>query len=140
MTPPPNRRRIRALAIPALLVALVALLTPASGATAQAPVELKLLEFNIEYGGFHVSWDSTLEVIRRSGADVVAIEEGYGRVDALARDLEFPYFSERLQLLSRYPIIDPPGGDGRYACIEIRDMGWPAALWLKVWMSGCYFY
>jgi endonuclease/exonuclease/phosphatase family protein len=118
MTPHTNRRT-RAIAIPALLAALVGLLTPTSGAAAQTPVELKLMEFNIEYGGFHVSWDSTLEVIRRSGADVVAIEEGYGRVDALARDLDWPYFSERMQLLSRYPIIDPPGGDGQYVFLEI---------------------
>jgi hypothetical protein len=106
-----RRRPIRFFAALVALLAAVALV-PSLGAAAGAPtdptpVQLKLMEFNIEYGGFHVSWDSTLEVLERSGADVVAIEEGYGRVDALARDGGWPYYSERFQLLSRYPIIDP---------------------------------
>ena len=108
----------------AMLVTLgvAALLVPAAGVAGPGvpvPIELKLMEFNIEYGGFHVSWESTLAVIERSDADVVAIEEGQARVDALARDGGWPYFSERFQLLSRYPIIDPPGGDGRYAFLEV---------------------
>lgn len=117
-----SRRRLAAcLALASVLTTAVAL-APTSSLAAPgdpAPLELKLMEFNIEYGGFHVSWDSTLEVIERSGADVVAIEEGYARVDALARDLGWPYYSERVQLLSRYPIIDPPGGDSRYVFIEV---------------------
>jgi hypothetical protein len=118
-----RRHPFRSIAALVALLGAVALV-PSVGAAAGAPsdptpVELKLMEFNIEYGGFHVSWDSTLEVLERSGADVVAIEEGYGRVDALARDGGWPYYSERFQLLSRFPIIDPPGGDGRYAFIEV---------------------
>jgi endonuclease/exonuclease/phosphatase family metal-dependent hydrolase len=118
----PNRRvgPLAATVAGALVAAsLVAAAGALPSANAQTPTTLRVMEFNVEYGGFHVSWDSTLDVIRRSDADVVAIEEGYGRVDALARDVPMPYYSERYQLLSRYPIADPPGSDGRYAFVEI---------------------
>ena len=83
------------------------------------PIRLRVLEFNIEYGGMHVSTDKTLQAIRRSDADIVAIEEAQGHTTRLARALGYPYFSPRLQLLSRFPIVDPPGGDGIYVFVEV---------------------
>ena len=83
------------------------------------PVELKVLNFNIEYGGVHVSFDKVVEVIRKSGADVVAIEEAQGHTLALQRALGWPYASGRLQILSKYPLIDPPGADGVYLFVQV---------------------
>ena len=82
--------------------------------------QLTVLEFNVEYGGTHVSWTKTLQVIRRSGADVVGIEEAQGHTARLARGAGYPYFSPRLQVLSRFPIVDPPDGDGIYVFIEVE--------------------
>jgi hypothetical protein len=84
-----------------------------------APVELKVLEFNIEYGGVHVSFEKVVEVIRKSGANVVAIEEAQGHTLALQRALGWPYASPRLQILSKYPLIDPPGADGLYLFVQL---------------------
>jgi hypothetical protein len=69
MDPVTARRRpfrVRLLALTGALVAGIALLPAgAQGAPPEpAPIQLKVQEFNIEYGGFHVSWDSTLEVLR----------------------------------------------------------------------------
>ncbi|HYV01604.1 MAG TPA: hypothetical protein VEM93_04615 [Actinomycetota bacterium] len=63
------------------------------------PLRLKVLEFNIEYGGVHVSFDKVVEAIRRSGADLVAIEEAQGHTLALRSPLGWPYASGRLQVL-----------------------------------------
>ncbi len=84
-----------------------------------APVHLKVEQFNIEYGGTHVSFASVVEAIKRSGADVVGIEEGQGHIPALQRALGWPYASPRLQILSKYPLIDPPGGNGVYLFIQV---------------------
>jgi len=85
----------------------------------RAAVELKVSTFNIEYGGTHVSFDKVVQAIRRGGADVVGIEEGQTHIPRLARELGWPHFSTRLQVVSRYPLIDPPGADGRYLLVEV---------------------
>src|SRR5512132_2922250 len=54
-----------------------------------------------------------------SGADVVAIEEAQGHTLALQRALGWPYASARLQILSKYPLIDPPGADGVYLFVQL---------------------
>ncbi len=90
-----------------------------AGDAAPQATRLRVLEFNVEYGGMHVSTAKTLEVIRRSDADVVAIEEAQGHTARFARALGYPYFSPRLQVLSRFPVIDPPGADGTYVLVEV---------------------
>jgi len=105
------------LALPALAPAPPA--RPAAGASPPEPIELRVSTFNIEYGGHHVSFDKTVQAIHRGGADVVGIEEAQTHVPRLARALGWPYFSERLQVISKYPLIDPPGGDGRYLFVEV---------------------
>lgn len=105
------------LALPVLAPAQPA--RPAAGASAPEPIELRVATFNIEYGGHHVSFEKTVQAIRRGGADVVGIEEAQTHIPRLARALGWPYFSERLQVLSRYPLIDPPDGDGRHLFVEV---------------------
>ena len=78
------------------LVASALVPTPASAAT---PAHLRVMEFNIEYGGTVVSFDSIVEAVRAADADVVAIEEGQGNVPRLARALGYPYYDVRLQVL-----------------------------------------
>jgi len=83
----PWRRSVAALGLlPVLALALYA--RPALAQVGPlGPLQLKVLEFNIEYGGVHVSFDKVVEAIRRSGADVVAIEEAQGHTLALRRAL-----------------------------------------------------
>ncbi|HEY6678036.1 MAG TPA: endonuclease/exonuclease/phosphatase family protein [Actinomycetota bacterium] len=115
----PWRRSVAAFWLfPALVLGLYA--RPAGAQVgAPRPLQLKVLEFNIEYGGVHVSFDKVVEAIRRSRADVVAIEEAQGHTLALQRALGWPYASGRLQILSKYPLIDPPGADGVYLFVQL---------------------
>lgn len=81
-------------------------------------VSLNVMVFNIEDGGTLVSFAKVAEAIRASGADVVGVEEAQGHVGRLARLLGWPYYSVRLQIVSKYPLIDPPGGNGVYLFVE----------------------
>jgi hypothetical protein len=60
-----------------------------------------------------------VQAIRRGGADVVGIEEAQTHIPRLARALGWPYFSERLQVVSKLPLIDPPRADGHYLYVEV---------------------
>ena len=73
---------------------------------------LDVLVFNIEYGGTLVDFGNVVEAIRRTGADVVAIEEAYGNIDRLARELAWPHYDRRTQVLSRLPLVAMQGNHG----------------------------
>jgi len=89
-----------------------------SGAPADPQPTLNVMVFNIEVGGTLVSFDKVVEAIKLSGADVVGIEEAQGHISRLARLLGWPYFSTRFQVVSRYPLVDPPAGHGVYLYVE----------------------
>ncbi|MFT4008776.1 MAG: hypothetical protein QM655_01905 [Nocardioidaceae bacterium] len=74
-------------------------LTP-SAAPSTAPMDLKLLVFNVEYGGTK----STDRVIRDLDADVVGVLESYNRLPAIAKAAGYPYYDVGLQLLSNRSI------------------------------------
>jgi hypothetical protein len=90
--------------------------SPQSGAA----VRLKVMEFNIEDGGVIVGFHSIVEAVRRADPDVVGIEEAQANIPRLARAAGFPYYSVRLQILSRFPLIDPPGSKGLYTFVQLR--------------------
>jgi endonuclease/exonuclease/phosphatase family metal-dependent hydrolase len=89
------------------------------GPSGASPVNLRVMEFNIEYGGTVVSFDSIVEAVRAADADVVGVEEASGNIPRLAEALGYPYYSVRLQVVSRLPLIDPPHGDGLYLFIQV---------------------
>ena len=106
----------------ALLVAASAGFGSSTGGAAPrpvAPVSLKVMVFNIEYGGTQVSFAKVVQAIKKSGADVVGIEEAWGHIPRLAQRLGWPYFDNRLQIVSRYPFVDPPGGNGVYTFVQL---------------------
>ena len=84
-----------------------------------APVSLKVMVFNIENGGTQVSFAKVAQAIKKSGADVAGIEEACGHMPRLARLLGWPYYDRRLQIVSRYPLVDPPGGNGVYTFVQL---------------------
>jgi endonuclease/exonuclease/phosphatase family metal-dependent hydrolase len=86
--------------------------------TDDTEIELKVMSFNIEWGGTNINFDNVVEAIRLSGADVVGIQEAEGNLERLAADLGW-YFDLRNYLVSRFPIIDPPGANGTYVYIEL---------------------
>ena len=108
-------RRMPLFAVPILLIAAC---TPGSGSTGPAPsatrvvepLTLRVMEFNVEYGGTGVDFDSIPKVIEASGADIVAIEEGYGNMPAIAGSVGW-YFDNRTQVMSRFPLLTPPDAE-----------------------------
>jgi endonuclease/exonuclease/phosphatase family metal-dependent hydrolase len=95
---------------------------PTSATTAgpsAAQADLKLMDFNIEYGGVQVDFAKIVEAVKAADPDVVAIEEAEGNTQRLADELGWPYANVRTQTISKFPIIDPPGANGRYVLIEL---------------------
>ncbi|MSY98234.1 MAG: hypothetical protein F2701_05895, partial [Actinobacteria bacterium] len=68
-------------------------------------VELSVLVYNIEYSGDA----STDRVIREIDADIVGVLESYNRLPEIARKTGYPYYNVGLQLLSKFPILEPSG-------------------------------
>lgn len=66
------------------------------------------MQFNIEYGGTGVDFAAVPRAIETAGADVVAVQEACGQMPAIAEALGWPYFDNRTQVVSRYPLLDPP--------------------------------
>jgi endonuclease/exonuclease/phosphatase family metal-dependent hydrolase len=87
-----------------------------SAAAKGDPMRLDLLVYNIEYSG----GPATDEVTRELDADVVGVLESYERLPEIARRTGYRYYNTSLQLLSKYPILEPSGGDGLYALIEVE--------------------
>lgn len=80
------------------------------------PIRLEVFVYNVEYGG-----DATTDaVIDEIDADVVGVLESYDRLPKIAKRTGYPYHNTSLQILSKYPIHEPSGAEGRYAFIEVR--------------------
>jgi endonuclease/exonuclease/phosphatase family metal-dependent hydrolase len=91
--------------------------TPSPFAPAAADaIHLDVLEYNVEYGGDA----STDKVIRTLDADIVGVLESYNRLPEIARNTGYPYYDVGLQILSKYPILEPSGANGLYAFIEVE--------------------
>jgi hypothetical protein len=93
--------------------------TGATGVPApDASMTLRVMEFNVEYGGNEVDFDAVPEVIEASGADIVAIEEGYGNMPAIAGSVGWEHYDPRTQVMSRFPLLSPPG-DEPFTYVEV---------------------
>jgi Endonuclease/Exonuclease/phosphatase family len=123
---------MRALGV--LVAAACVLLVGASAASsASSTVTLRVMSFNIFYGGDELNLETrqfcrdaagcpeTLEqvvaAIRASGADVVGLNEATMNTELIADKLGW-YASPRTQIISHYPIVDPPGANGLYVFVE----------------------
>jgi hypothetical protein len=80
------------------------------------PMSLSVLVYNVEYAGD----ETTDAVIADVDADVVGVLESYNRLPEMAANAGYPYYNVSLQILSKYPILEPSGAQGRYAFIEVR--------------------
>lgn len=81
-------------------------------------VQLRVMTFNIWRGGELVDFGKVVEAIQAADADVVGVQEAEGNLRHLADALGWPHISERTHIISKYPIIDPPGGKGHYVLIQ----------------------
>jgi endonuclease/exonuclease/phosphatase family metal-dependent hydrolase len=94
---------------------------PSDGAGSPAGQEMTVAvgTFNIEYGGTLVDFDKVVEAVRAGGADILGIEEAWGNTERLADELGWS-FDPRTQVISRFPVLDPPDADGRFVYVQVR--------------------
>lgn len=85
-----------------------------------APFEVRVMSFNIWLGGEQVDLGQVIAAIQASGADVVGLQEAEGRSREIATALGWQYVDERMQIISRLPLIVPPGSDGLYTFVQVR--------------------
>ncbi|MBC7872100.1 MAG: endonuclease/exonuclease/phosphatase family protein, partial [Chitinophagaceae bacterium] len=106
-----------------LLVLVILLLLPMTISAQSAepePFELRVMTFNVWLGGELVDFGKVVEAIQAANADVVGLQEVEGNARRLADALGWQHVSERMQIISRFPLIDPPAGNGVYIYIQIN--------------------
>ena len=81
---------------------------------------LSLLQLNIEYGGTGVDFDAVISAIQQVDPQVVALQEGCGNVPRIADALGWPYFDNRTQVVSRFPLLDPPSPTAGVVLVELE--------------------
>ena len=91
---------------------------PAQGTGASPPVVVRVMEFNVEYGGNEVDFAGVPKAIEAAGADIVAIEEGYANIPAIAASIGWEHYDPRTQVMSRFPLLAPPG-DQPFTYVEV---------------------
>jgi hypothetical protein len=77
-----------------------------TGDADEAPgsVAVRVMTFNVWYGGVSVDLGQIGEAIRAAGADIVGVQEPEGNLRRIARSAGLPYVDESLHLISRYPL------------------------------------
>ena len=108
----------------ALGLALVGCSSPggagSSPAPSASPMRLKVMEFNIEYGGTQVSFAKVVEAVKQAQPDVIGLEEAETNTGRLAKAAGYPYWSNATQVVSRYPLLEPPEAKGAYLYVQVQ--------------------
>jgi endonuclease/exonuclease/phosphatase family metal-dependent hydrolase len=82
-------------------------------------IELRVMTFNIEWGGMNISFDNVVEAIRLSGADIVGIQEAEGNLPRLAAELGWHYNLPNYAI-SKFPLLDAPNANRLFVLVEVR--------------------
>jgi len=83
-------------------------------------ITLRVMTFNVEYGGTGVDFAKVIEAIELAAPDIVGLEEPEANTRAIAEALGWEHVDPRSDVISRFPILDPPGGEGRFTLVEVR--------------------
>lgn len=104
-----------------LLLLVISLYTTLFAPTsfASKPTTITVMTFNIENGGTQVDFNKVVEAIRISKADVVGIQEACGNIEKIAKALNWKYFNDTQQIVSRFPLIKPIHSQDKYIFIEV---------------------
>jgi endonuclease/exonuclease/phosphatase family metal-dependent hydrolase len=92
-----------------LLVALMAFAFWGAGALAE-PLDLKVMTFNIWYGGEQVNFPTVAAALRAADADIVGVQEPDGNLERLAAAAGYAHVDARRNIISRYPLFDSGAG------------------------------
>jgi endonuclease/exonuclease/phosphatase family metal-dependent hydrolase len=93
--------------MPRLAIALcAALAAPPAVAQGTDPLELRVMSFNIWYGGVQVDFDQVIATLIAADADIVGLQEPDGQTARIAELAGYPYVDTRRHILSRVPLFD----------------------------------
>ena len=82
-----------------------------AAALAAEPMQIKIMSFNIWYGGEQVNFDKVIEAIKKADADVVGLQEPDGNTLKIAALAGYPYADVRRHIISRFPLFDSGEGE-----------------------------
>lgn len=86
--------------------------TPGQAEQAQdEAVTLRVMTFNVWYGGEQVSFARVAEAIRLAEADIVGVQEPDGQLERIAAAAGLPFVDRRRNIISRYPLFDSGVGE-----------------------------
>ena len=96
-----------------VLLALVLVLAPAPAMAAPpppsgAPADVTVMTFNVWLGGDVVDFGKVVEAIRAPARTSSGCRRPRATRARIAEALGWPYWSDRLHVVSRFPLIDPP--------------------------------
>ena len=80
-------------------------------AVAEDRVDLRIMTFNIWYGGVQANQSDVVGILRTSDADIIGLQEPDGQTAALAAAAGYPYVDLRRHIISRVPLFDPKLGE-----------------------------
>jgi endonuclease/exonuclease/phosphatase family metal-dependent hydrolase len=92
------------------IAALAALAGSACAAAADGGITLRVMTFNVWYGGEQVSLGKVGEAIRAADADIVGLQETDRNLERIAAAAGMPYVDPRRRIISRWPIFDSGTG------------------------------
>ncbi|MGZ4148541.1 MAG: endonuclease/exonuclease/phosphatase family protein [Actinomycetota bacterium] len=116
-----RRVRLSSALTASVLVATLLVAAPRTAtavAFASSSVKLRIMTFNIEYGGTVIDFGDIVTGVKRADADVVGVNEAYAHLRRLAVETGYQYWNHRLDVISRYPIVDP-SAKGRRLFVEV---------------------
>ena len=93
-----------------ILCSLFAILFSAAVSAAE-PVQVKIMSFNIWYGGDQVDFNGIIEAIKKADPDIVGLQEPDGKTLEIAALAGYPYADVRRHIISKFPLFDSGVGE-----------------------------
>ncbi|HEU4516283.1 MAG TPA: endonuclease/exonuclease/phosphatase family protein [Steroidobacteraceae bacterium] len=90
--------------------AVAATFWAACAAADDGAITLRVMTFNVWYGGEQVSVEKIGEAIRAADPDIVGVQEADRNLERIAAVSGMPYVDPRRRLISRWPIFDSGSG------------------------------
>lgn len=91
-------------------IAMLWFLASNSVQAAGEAIELRVMSFNVWYGGEEVSLASVGDAIRAANADIVGLQEADRNLERIAEAAGMPYIDPRRRIISRWPLFDSGPG------------------------------
>lgn len=93
-----------------IVLCCLGLALPGMAAAAQESVPLKVMSFNIWYGGEQSDFGAVIKAIKAADPDIIGIQEPDGNIEKIAELAGYDYVDTRRHIISRYPIFDSGTG------------------------------